>query len=168
MLRIPAAQVANGHLPHVCPRHGEPAIEMKRMKLISKPPSWTPVLILLAVIVYVIVVTILRKTVQAPAWPWCAQCKAARSRNLAIGLPVLGLGIVLFAVGIATIDGDIGPIMFLLGLVAFLVGLIVAARSGAQTVAGAFVSQDGQFVEVPKSDPRFMQALQYGAAPQRF
>ncbi|MEV6930241.1 hypothetical protein AB0M46_37965 [Dactylosporangium sp. NPDC051485] len=159
MIRIPAGQVAAGHLPPVCPRHGEHALEMKKLRLISKPPSWAAVLILLGGIVYLIVVMALRKTVHAAAWPWCEQCKAARSRNLGIGLGVLGLGLLLIVVGIATIDGSAGPLLFLVGLVALVVGIVFAARGGAQAVSGAFVSQDGNFVEIAKDDPRFGQAL---------
>ncbi|WP_432976100.1 hypothetical protein [Dactylosporangium sp. CA-233914] len=165
MLQLPAGQVAAGHLPPVCPRHGEPALEMKKLRLISKPPPWAAFLIILGGIVYVIVVMALRKTVNAAAWPWCATCKANRSRNLGIGLGVLALGLLLFVVGIATIDGDAGPMLLLLGLVVLIVGIVFAARSGYQAVAGAFVSQDGNFVEVAKPDPRFQQALQYGQAP---
>src|SRR3954453_3222215 len=161
MIQIPAGQVAAGQLPHVCPRHGEPAIEMKKIRLISKPPPWAAFLIILGGIVYLIVVMVLRKTVQAPAWPWCAQCKAARKRSLTIGLSVLGLALLLFIIGGATIDSSGGPMLFLLGRVAFIVGLVFVARSGPQPVSGAFVSQDGTTVELAKHDPRFQQALQY-------
>ncbi|MFB9409591.1 hypothetical protein [Dactylosporangium matsuzakiense] len=169
MLKLPAGQVAAGQLPQVCPRHGEPAIEMKPMRLISKPPAWTPILILAAVIVYAIVVSILRKTVQAAGWPWCAQCKAARSRLLSIGLGVLGLGLLLLIGGFALVNSnDAGGLLVLVGIFTLLAGLIVAARSGNQAIARAFVSQDGQFVEVAKPDPRFVQALQAGAPGPSF
>jgi hypothetical protein len=163
---LPAAQVAAGHLPHVCPRHGEPAIEMKKLKLISKPAPWTPILILLAVIVYLIVVMAMRKTVQAPAWPWCAQCKASRSKMLGIGWGLVGLGVLMFVIGAATADSDAGPLLLFVSWIVLLAGIIVAARGGKQAVTGAFVSQDGNFVEVKKSDPRFQQALQ-GGQPQQ-
>ncbi|WP_344615606.1 hypothetical protein [Dactylosporangium salmoneum] len=167
MIQIPAQQVAAGHMPHVCPRHGEPAIEMKKMRLISKPPKWAPPLILLGGIVYAIVVMMVRKTVQAAAWPWCEQCKASRARMLGIGLGVLGLGVLLFIVGVALASGDSSgaPLLIFAGFMGLLIGLIVALRGGGQAVAGAFVSQDGNFVEVPKSDPRFGQAMG-GRQPQ--
>ncbi|WP_432828928.1 hypothetical protein [Dactylosporangium sp. CA-092794] len=166
MITIPAGQVAAGHLPPVCPRHGEAPIESKRIKLISKPPSWAPVLILVGVITYAIVVAVMRKKVDAPAWPWCAQCKAQRSRLLGIGWGLVGLGALLFVIGIAVMgSNDSGAMLFLLGLIVLLVGIIVAARGGYQAVTSAFVSQDGQFVEVHKPDDRFVQALQYGGQP---
>jgi hypothetical protein len=162
-ITVPAGQVAAGQLPHICPRHGEQPIEMKKVRLVSKPPPWTAVLILLGGIVYLIVVMVLRKTVQAPAWPWCAQCKAARTRNLGIGLGVAALGILLFVIGASL--GDDGAVLFLFGFIALLVGLIVAARSNPQVVSSAFVSQDGSAVEILKGDERFAQALQHGAQP---
>lgn len=166
VVTIPAAQVAAGQLPHVCARHGEQPIEMKNIRLISKPPPWAPLLILAGGIVYVIVVSAMRKKVQAPAWPLCAQCKAQRSRNLGIGLGVVGLGVLLFVIG-AAVGSDNGSILLLLGFFALLAGLVVAARSNYQVISSAFVSQDGNFVEVTKADERFAQALrQVGAAPQ--
>jgi hypothetical protein len=165
MLSIPAGQVAAGHLPHICARHGEPPVEMKRIRFISKPPPWAPFLILAGGIVYLIVVSALRKKIEAPAWAWCAQCKAQRSRMLGIGLGVLALGLLLIIGGIATIDNSAGPLLFLVGLVGLLAGAIVAARSGYQAVSSAFVSQDGQFLEVHKEDQRFVHALRQGHTP---
>jgi hypothetical protein len=165
VVTIPAGQVAAGHLPPLCPRHGEQPIEMKKLRLFSKPPPWAAVLILLGVIVYLIVVLVMRKKVEAPAWPWCAQCKAQRSRNLGIGLGVLGVGLLLFVGGAAMGSSDMAPIVILLGFVGLLVGLIVALRANPQVVSSAFVSRDGQFVEVAKADQRFAQALGQGVRP---
>ncbi len=165
MLAIPGGQVAAGHLPHICARHGEPPVAMKRIRFVSKPPPWAPVLILAGGIVYLIVVSAMRKKIEAPAWAWCAQCKAQRARLLGIGLGVLALGLLLIVVGIATIEQSAGPLLFLLGLVGLLAGAIVAARANFQAVASAFVSQDGQYLEVHKEDPRFVQALRQGSAP---
>src|SRR5690348_1719842 len=165
MLSIPAAQVTAGHLPHICARHGEPPVAMRRIRFISKPPPWAPFLILAGGIVYLIVVTSLRKKIEAPAWAWCAQCKAQRSRMLGIGLGVLGLGLVLIVAGLATIDNSAGPLLFLVGLVGLLAGAVVAARSSFQAISTAYVSQDGNFLEVHKEDQRFVQALRPGLAP---
>ncbi|MEV8514859.1 hypothetical protein [Dactylosporangium sp. NPDC051484] len=164
VVTVPAGQVAAGQLPQICPRHGEAPIEMKKLRLISKPPSWAPLLIILGGIVYVIVVSALRKTVQAPAWPWCEQCKAKRSRNLGIGLGVLALGLLLLVIG-AAIGSDSGAMLLLVGLFVALAGLIVALRANPQVITGAFVSRDGQFVEIAEADQRFVQALQHAARP---
>ena len=165
MLSIPAAQVTAGHLPHICARHGEPPVAMKRIRFISKPPPWAPFLILAGGIVYLIVVTSLRKKIEAPAWAWCAQCKSQRSRMLGIGLGVLGLSLLLIIGGLATIDGSAGPLLFFVGLIGLIAGAIVAARANYQVISSAFVSQDGQFLEVHKEDQRFVQALRQGQAP---
>src|SRR5690348_11032235 len=167
MLSIPAGQVAAGHLPHICARHGEPPAEMKRIRFVSKPPPWAPVLILAGGIVYLIVVTALRKKIEAPAWAWCAQCKSQRSRMLGIGLGVLALSLLLLVGGLATIDGSAGPLLFFVGLIGLIVGAVLAARANYQVISSAYVSQDGQYLEVHKEDPRFVQALQPGQAPQR-
>jgi hypothetical protein len=163
VVRIPAGQVAAGQMPHVCARHGEPAAVMRKIKLISKPAPWTPILIFLAVIVYVIVVTAMRKTVTAPAWPWCAQCKSGRSKMLGIGFGLIGVAVLALVVGVG-MGSDATPIATLVALVALIAGIIVASRGGAQTVSGAFVSRDGQFVEVPKPNDRFAYALSQGGA----
>jgi hypothetical protein len=165
MLSIPAAQVAAGHLPHICARHGEPPAEMRRIRFISKPPSWAPVLILAGGIVYLIVVSALRKKIEAPAWAWCAQCKAQRSRLLGIGLGVLALGLLLIVIGVVTIQNTAGPLLCLVGLLALLAGAIVAARASYQAISSAFVSQDGQYLEVHKEDQRFVQALRQSPVP---
>jgi hypothetical protein len=165
MLSIPAAQVAAGHLPHICARHGEPPAEMKRIRFVSKPPPWAPFLILAGGIVYLIVVSALRKKIEAPAWAWCAQCKSQRSRMLGIGLGVLALSLLLIVGGLATIDGSAGPLLFFVGLIGLIAGAIVAARANYQVISSAFVSQDGQFLEVHKEDQRFVQALRQGQAP---
>ncbi|MGI5237428.1 hypothetical protein [Dactylosporangium sp. CA-139066] len=180
-LTVPAGQVAAGQLPQICPRHGEQPIEMKRVRLVSKPPPWSYALILGGGILFAIVVSAVRKRVDAPAWPWCAQCKAARQRNALIGLGVLALGILLFIIGVGM--GDDGGFLALIGFFAFIAGLIVALRSNPQVVTTASVSQDGNFVEIVKGDERFAQALQqfgqpaapaqqpgmwgYGTAPQQ-
>jgi hypothetical protein len=111
------------------------------------------------------VVSALRKKIEAPAWAWCAQCKSQRSRMLGIGLGVLALSLLLIIVGIATIDGTAGPLLFFVGLIGLIAGAIVAARANYQVISSAFVSQDGQFLDVHKEDQRFVQALRQGQAP---
>jgi hypothetical protein len=163
MITIPAGQVTAGQVPQICARHGEQPIEMKRIRFISKPPPWAAFLIVLGGIVYAIVVAATRKKIEAPAWPWCAQCKAQRSRSFTIGLGIAGVGILLFFVAVATIDSDAGPLLFLVGLVALIAGIIVAARGAYQAVTGAVVSQNGQYLELHKEHQRFVQALGWGA-----
>lgn len=163
VITLPSAQVAAGagHLPPVCPRHGEPATEQRSVKLISKPPSWAPILILGGGILYLIVVLIVRKTVKAPAWPWCATCTAQRKKLLAIGLPILAVGVLLIFGGIAT-NSDASPLIAVLGFIVLLAGVIVAARGGEVPMTGAMVSGDGRYVEIKNGSDRFLMALQQG------
>jgi hypothetical protein len=166
VITLPAAQVAAGagHLPPVCPRHGEPAVEQRKLKLISKPPAWAAIFILGGGILYLIIVLAVRKTVKAPAWPWCATCGAQRKKLLAIGLPLLAVGLLVLFGGIAA-NSDATPVLALLGIVILLVGAIVAARGGELPVTGALVSGDGQRVEINKGSDRFLMALHRGRTP---
>jgi len=163
MIQIPAAQVAAGHLPQVCAKHGQPATGTKSVKIISKPPAWAAVLIIVGVLPYLIVVMLLRKTVPAPAWPWCEQCTAERKTRLSVGFGVLALGLLLFA-GAVALNNDTSALLGLVGFVALLAGIIVAARGATLPITGAFASKDGQFVEVPKGSDHFAMALSRTAA----
>jgi hypothetical protein len=163
VITLPAAQVAAGagHLPPVCPRHGEPAVEQRSIKLISKPPAWAAIFILGGGILYLIIVLALRKTVKAPAWPWCATCGAQRKKLLAIGLPLLAVGLLLLF-GALAMNSDTSGVLALLGIVVLLAGTIVAARGGVLPVTGALVSGDGQHVEIKNGSDRFLMALNRG------
>lgn len=163
VITLPSAQVAAGagHLPPVCPRHGEPATEHRSLKLISKPPAWAAIFILGGGILYLIIVLAIRKSVQAPAWPWCATCTAQRKKLLAIGLPLVGVGVLLFAGGV-TMNSAEGGLLVLVGVIILLAGTIVAARGAAVAMTGALVSKDGRYVEVAKGSDRFLMALNRG------
>ncbi|MEV4517795.1 hypothetical protein AB0K00_53650 [Dactylosporangium sp. NPDC049525] len=167
VITLPSAQVAAGagHLPPVCPRHGEPATEHRSVKLISRPPAWAAIFILGGGILYLIVALAVRKTVKAPAWPWCATCTAQRKKLLAIGLPLLAVGVLCFIGGIAANSDSTSPLLILLGIVALLAGTIVAGRGGQVPMTGAVVSGDGQYVEVKKGSDRFLMALNRGRTP---
>ena len=87
---------------------------------------------------------------QAPAWPWCATCTAQRKKLLAIGLPLVAVGVLCFAGGIAA-NSDSSPIFVLLGIVVLLAGTVVAGRGGQVPMTGAMVSGDGRYVEVKRA-----------------
>ena len=163
VITLPSAQVAAGagHLPPVCPRPGEPATQTRSVKLISKPPAWAAIFILGGGILYLIIILAVRKSVKAPAWPWCATCTAQRKKLLAIGLPLLAVGVLLFVGGIA-VNSDNTPLLMLLGAVVLLAGTIFAALGGTVSMTGAVVSGDGQSVEVKKGSDRFVMALNRG------
>jgi hypothetical protein len=154
-VRIPAGWVAAGQgLPAVCAKHGEQAITGKNVPLISKPPGWSYVLLLLGAIPFLIVVMVTRKTVKAQNWPWCAKCGAQRKQFLAIGLITLFASLVLMVVMFASGNSTLA-ILGLLFLVLALVGLIVAVRGSNAAMIGATVTRDGQWVEVPKASDAF-------------
>src|SRR3954451_17890463 len=100
-LSLPAGRVIAGQLPQICTKHGQPASMTRKIRLISKPPTWARFLIILGALPYLIAVLATRKTVNAPAWPYCNQCKSDRMRGIGIGFGVMGLGVLLFIVGIS-------------------------------------------------------------------
>src|SRR6185436_15165607 len=98
---IPSHWVAVGYgVPEVCTRHGQPAVERKKVTVVSRPPGWSYALLLARAIPFAIVATAVRKTVKAPVWPFCPECKRIRTRNLLIGLGVFVGGIALIVAGI--------------------------------------------------------------------
>jgi hypothetical protein len=109
------------------------------------------------VVVFAIVATAIRKTVKAPAWPFCPECKQLRMRMLLIGLGVAFAGLVGLIAGIATVDSNdaVGGPLMLIGLVALFAGLIVALRSTPAGIALTEVSQDGKFVVARKAHEAF-------------
>ena len=159
---IPAAWVAAGRgVPDLCGRHGEPAVEHRKVSMFSRPPAWSYVLILGGVLLFVIVALALRKTVVAPRWPFCTRCLDLRSRRRKTGLALLGGALAVlvasFATAIATTNANVGAtvlgignLLFLAGLIA---GLVVLTQSAWRAVAAAVVSGDGLWVSVPATVP---------------
>src|SRR2546421_475849 len=176
--QIPANWVAAGHgVPDVCSRHGEPAQDRKRVRFISKPPQWSYVLIVVGLIVFVIVAAALRKSVWAPAWPFCPRCREYRKKMVSIGLAIVGLAIVMFigaiVVGSSNPSSDTAGSLAALGVLfaifAFIAGLAVAVRAAPPAVAGGQVSQDGAWLLLPRAHEEFarrVQAAQSGAQQQ--
>ena len=68
-------------VPQVCARHGQPAAGVKT-QFRSRTPGWAYALLALGVVPYLVAFYATRKTIFAPSWPFCAQCKALRTRNL--------------------------------------------------------------------------------------
>jgi hypothetical protein len=159
MTNVPVPWIAGGWSPGVCSRHGEPAEIRGRTRFVSKAPGWAIPFILLGGIVYVIIVSAVRKTVQAPNWPFCDACKGLRTRRLLIGLGLLLGSLVLFLVGGSLANDDpeapTGALMLLGGGVAVIAGLIVALLSGRTAIARGVVSQDGAWLQFAGSHPRF-------------
>lgn len=158
---IPAPLVVVGQaMPGVCVRHGRPADRHKRVIFRSKNPGWTYLLIILGVIVFAIVAAVLQKRIKAPAWPFCRECAALRTRRFLVGAGIVMLSIVLVVVLAGTMPPDVsyGPLIVLAFVVLLLVGLIFIARAGWSSIASAFASRDGTAVEVSRPAPAFVEA----------
>ena len=171
--QIPANWVAAGHgVPDVCSRHGEPAVDRRRVRFISRPPQWAYILIIFGAIVFVIVAAAMRKTVWAPAWPFCARCREYRKRMAGIGLGIVGLAVVMFigsiAIGSANSDSDtagsLAAFGVLLSIFALIAGLAVAVRAAAPAVAGGQVSP-APLLPVVKRAGYGQQPAGYGQQP---
>jgi hypothetical protein len=181
MTNVPSAWLATW-APSVCSRHGEPATVRLKTRFISRAPGWALPLIIFGGIVYLIVVSAVRKTVWAQNWGYCPACISLKNKRLYIGLGVLAVGAVLFVLGIAVLGNDdesaLGPLTFLVGMVLFIVGLVVSALSGRTAIAGGMASMDGVWVQFRQPAQRFVaevdqalavakqaQAAQWGLQP---
>jgi hypothetical protein len=156
--QIPAGWAAAGYgVPDVCARHGEPAVQRRKVSFSTRPPGWSYVLILVGVLLFVIVAVAMRKTVVAPAWPFCARCTELRSRRLKTGLGLLGAAVVVLigsiaAAAVVTSDDTVGATILIVGDLLFLAGLvaglIVVGQSSWRAVATGVLSPDGLWVGV--------------------
>jgi len=144
-------------MPDVCARHGEPAVQRRKVSFSSRPPAWSYVLILVGVLLFVIVAMAMRKTVVAPAWPFCARCTQLRSRRLKTGLGLLGAAVAALIGSIAvaavvTTDDTAGATILIVGyllfLAGFVAGVIVLGQSSWRAVAAAVLSSDGLWLSV--------------------
>jgi hypothetical protein len=158
--QIPSSWVAAGYgVPDVCSRHGQPAVERKKVTIISRPPAWSYFLILAGVIIFAIVAMAIRKTVKAPAWPFCEQCRRLRSRLLGIGFGILALAVLGFVGSTVLASSEdtagVGVLGVLLAFLALVASMIVLGRSTAQSIANAQVTQDGNWVLLTNASPAF-------------
>ncbi|XVV08696.1 hypothetical protein ACQP2X_28045 [Actinoplanes sp. CA-131856] len=162
-VNVPSPFVSSGWgTPTVCSRHGQPAVEHKRTRFISRVPSWGYVLLLAGAIPFVIFALVTRKTVEAPAWPFCARCGQTRTRGLIAGIALVAAGVAGLFAG-SSLSGDAGAPVWILSLVLVMVGYIVALRGGNRMLlAGGHVTERGQFVTFPKAHEAF--AAQAAAA----
>jgi len=96
-------------------------------------------------------VAAVRKTVIAPAWPFCHECERSRQRLRRAGLIVLGLMALSFIAGIV----QLGPphnyasaAAIMLAVLLGLAAIIVYGRANWVIASRARVSGDGQWVPV--------------------
>lgn len=176
---IPAQLVTSGAgVPRVCARHGEPAVVTKRVQFRSYTPGWVYLLVVLGVLLALIVAAAVQKRVKAPAWPFCARCRASRVKRL-----LVGSGTVLLAVLVTVVFGTVSPhgsryggVLTLGVILLVVVGLGIASRASASVIALGHVSKDGSTVEIGRAHPRFAEeaaaaqqwAVQQWAAQQGY
>jgi hypothetical protein len=168
-IAIPAGLVQNGSgVPAVCSRHGEPASLHKPVKFWSKPPSWAYLLILLGALPFVIVSLVLRKEVQATAWPFCPRCASQHKNRMIIGFSMMATLPLAFV--FLSQAGDAGALIVLLAIFVALAGLIIQSRGTYRVLPWGFTSQDGSTVDFPKAHPNFVAAAQaaYAEAAQQY
>src|SRR5439155_17806466 len=162
-IRIPARWVAGGTgVPAVCSRHGAPSAVSYRARYVSRPPTWSYGLFVIPV-VFAVAVTLVRKSVVAPAWPFCARCKAMRARLLMTGLGLLVLSGAGFAGAVAFRNAGVFasavPLLVVGGFVALFAGVLVAARGSTPAITRARVSADGLWIEVARPHERFVEGV---------
>jgi hypothetical protein len=150
-------------------------METKRTRFSSTTPSWTYVLVLAGVIPFFIVAALLRKRVDAPAWPFCARCGADRKRRLMIGLGLVAGGIVVALLSGGMLPHDQQGLGVVLGLTAGIAGLGISGRAGRAGVAGGVVVSGGREVEFAQMHEVFAEQVaqaqeedaHHDAAPQK-
>lgn len=158
---LPAQWVFAGYaVPQVCARHGEPAAGVKT-RFRSRTPGWAYALLALGVVPYLIAVAATRTTIVAPSWPFCAQCKALRTRNLILGLSGIVVGIALFCAMGAVAGADFAAaralayLLVMLALAALIAGVVVTGRAAPGALAQAWVREDGAWLDVWSPNPKF-------------
>jgi hypothetical protein len=176
---LPAALVAGGQgLPSVCSRHGNPAAGSLRVRFVSKPPVWTYVLLLAGALPFVIVVMVLRKTVDARTWPVCSGCRSRRRTALLTGFGMLAGWLAMMIVGIGmqgggsdptTYDGygattssdgsGLGAALILTSIVLLIAGILVAAQGSPAPLTRGVVTGDGAWVEFRKPASAFAEQV---------
>jgi hypothetical protein len=159
---IPASLVSGGRgLPELCARHGEPAIQHKRVLFRSHPPRWTYLLILCGLLPFAIAASALQKRVKARAWPFCRRCAGLRTGRLLIGTAMVVVAVLAVGVLAAVVpDGSAyGPPIVLAFLVLLIAGLGIAARAGRNSIASGYVAQDGAMLRLRRPHPRFAEQV---------
>ncbi|GLW35100.1 hypothetical protein [Actinoplanes regularis] len=158
-IAIPSGLVHNGAgIPDLCSRHGESASVRKPVKFWSKPPAWSYLLIIIGALPFLIVTLILRKEVQAQAWPFCPQCVTLRKNRMIIGISLMALLPLSFV--LAGVAGDSGPVLVMLAFFLAIAGLLVVSRGTYRILPWGFASGDGSTVDFPKAHPNFVAAAQ--------
>jgi hypothetical protein len=150
---VPAVYVARGWVPDTCTRHGRPAAGTRKVTFVSKTPTWTYLLLLLGILMFVIVASVMSKKATSPAWPLCEECLATRRRTMSL-VWVGSLGIVPLLVLANALDGGHGSGLAGFLMVVALLGLPILAVTGGilgawVRIVGGVVTADGLYVAFP-------------------
>ncbi|WP_327003033.1 hypothetical protein OHA72_49450 [Dactylosporangium sp. NBC_01737] len=150
IVRLPADQVMSGAaVPPLCPRHGLPALTMKKnLRFVSAPPAWAYIFAI-TLVVFAVIVMRNRHDVVAPNWPWCAGCRRSRVHRLLVGAGLPIVPILILAANVTVPPGSSAAHALAIFMFAcFIGGFIVLTRCRAVAIAGGRVSKDGRWLEV--------------------
>jgi hypothetical protein len=153
---VAAGYVVAGWTPEVCVRHGRRPVATRKATFLSPIPLWMYATILAGLLIFVILVSVLRKKVVAPAWPLCDQCLAERRRNLTLMWVSIAAFVPLIWAGSALSETMSGSALPLVLLALAIVGSPVAAvgfgnRGSVTYLVKGSVSADGSHVSFDPS-----------------
>lgn len=153
-LWLPSELVSQCRLPHVCVRHGRPALHMRPVHVVSRTPAWALVLLLAGVLPLLLVALALRVTVRG-YWPMCTRCHLLRARRRRAMWACLG-GTVPVVLLSALAHSPLPLLVLPLLLVA---GLFFLDLSGWPRLTRARVDRRTGTVHVRTPSPAFVAAL---------
>ncbi|MGX6602375.1 hypothetical protein ACWKSP_09610 [Micromonosporaceae bacterium Da 78-11] len=159
---IPAHFVSAGwHTPTVCARHGETAVEQRRVTFRSLVPGWIALFILIPLLIVVVAFAVQRR-VTSPAWPFCSRCNRMRAwgRGFALGMLALAVAFEVFpfiAGRNGASDGHVA--IFLIGQILLLLGLLAFVRSSLGRIANGYVAANPSYLEFRKPHPEFVREV---------
>jgi hypothetical protein len=163
VIYLPAALVQSPDLPSVCSRHGRPAVATRKIAFHSRPPLWTALFLVFALLIALIVMVAIQKTIKAPAWRVCDACFADRSKRVLLGWLLLLPAPIVIGVLAANLPSTTGSaeafaiVALIVGCV--LAGFLVLSSSGWTQLFAGDVVTGGADLRLRKAHPAFVAAL---------
>ena len=158
-VQVPAHWVAANYLPPICARHGGPATSLVKRKFSTRPPGWSYVLILVAVVIFAIVAMAMQFSI-ATSLPACAECSRDRRRFIGFALSGWAAAIALTVVSFTTTSGA----LIVLGLLAVVCALVFSFVGDSFRVSG-HVSADRGWVNLKGVHATFAAAINNAVRP---
>lgn len=159
-LKVPSAAIQQGALVQlgICPRHGLPAVRVKKRSYYTASPPWAVLLIFVSLLIGLIVLLAIRKTVAGPV-PDCRTCVAEQRKRTTIAWSValLSVGLLLASLGSQSAG------FVLVALVAVVVAIVHPVVAPKKWPWGV-VTDDGWWVEMKDTAPAFRAAVQQATA----